>query len=519
MENIVKVLVNIFLLYMVTFGSIAYADITVVPGNNTCPSSQRLITFEEANKKQDICNKLPYWGIVRIANNGSMDGAGYGCKARKKDTRNLGASLCTDVKLVLTFEEMHNKVFSLYKNIKNNKDSLEHYKQNKLLDCSADESWVNNPLLPTDPVATGKLDIICKFHKFAWQSFAYLTTTGVSEKPRFLEMMPKERIFKENPEAWDLDGSKNLIFSNTKQAGLNLPLNDWNQNPIFYQQSVNKKFYSDIVSNQLNNSQCIDEIDSKLRKFDISPGSIETKTSWKILVPGDDASKFFTIHRDIMLNGRLLKNTQLALLGMHIVRKTPKHPEWIWTSFEHKNNAPDCDNIKTDGESNWNLYNSNYSQPTNVHVTGKPTQVCRKTPYGAGFLAKAGLSVVSNIKSLNAGMTDVYQAKNSVWSNYFLVGSAWTQSINPFSTDGKIPPTWENEIGGSSLLSNSSMETYVQNPKWFDIEHPTTNRGCFGCHNYNPDKKNALHLSHMFNAAKDYGPCKKNSGNLWLESN
>jgi hypothetical protein len=70
-----------------------------------------------------------------------------------------------------------------------------------------------------------------------------------------------------------------------------------------------------------------------------------------------------------------------------------------------------------------------------------------------------------------------------------------------------------------SLLSNSSMETYVQNPKWFDIEHPTTNRGCFGCHNYNPDKKNALHLSHMFNAAKDYGPCKKKSGNLWLESN
>jgi hypothetical protein len=40
MENIVKVLVNIFLLYMVTFGAIAYADITVVLGNNTCPSSQ-----------------------------------------------------------------------------------------------------------------------------------------------------------------------------------------------------------------------------------------------------------------------------------------------------------------------------------------------------------------------------------------------------------------------------------------------------------------------------------------------
>jgi hypothetical protein len=48
------------------------------------------------------------------------------------------------------------------------------------------------------------------------------------------------------------------------------------------------------------------------------------------------------------------------------------------------------------------------------------------------------------------------------------------------------------------LLMSLTSKIDVQNPKWFDIEHPTTNRGCFGCHNYNPDKKNALHLSHMF---------------------
>jgi hypothetical protein len=34
---------------------------------------------------------------------------------------------------------------------------------------------------------------------------------------------------------------------------------------------------------------------------DISPGAIEVKTSWKVLVKGDDASNFFTIRRDIML--------------------------------------------------------------------------------------------------------------------------------------------------------------------------------------------------------------------------
>ncbi|SGZ59103.1 Cytochrome c family protein [Bathymodiolus thermophilus thioautotrophic gill symbiont] len=429
------------------------------------------------------------------------------CKAEGQNSTHLDGSVCVNGKPVLTPEEMHNKIFPLYENMKNNKDSFEYYQRKSLVNCLADKNWVNNPSLPTEPVATGKLDIICKFHKFSWQSFAYLTALGVSKKPHFLEMMPKERVFKRKPDAWDFDGDINLVFSNIQQAATSVVLNDWNHNPVFYQQSMNKKFYNDIVLNQLNNSQCINEIDSKRRQFDITAGAIEIKTSWKVLDPSDDASSFFTIHRNIMLNGKLVKNTQLALLGMHIVRKTPKHPEWIWATFEHKDNAPDCDNIKSDDETNWTLYNPNSSQKTNTYVAGQPTQVCRKTPHGAGFLAKAGLTVVRDIKDLNAGMADIYQAKDAIWKNYFLVGSAWTQSINPFSTNGKLPPTWRNEIGGSSLLSNTSIETYVQNPKWFDIEHPNTDRGCFGCHIYNPDKQNALHLSHMFNAAKDYGSC------------
>jgi hypothetical protein len=43
-----------------------------------------------------------------------------------------------------------------------------------------------------------------------------------------------------------------------------------------------------------------------------------------------------------------------ALLGMNFARKTKKHPEWIWTTFEHKNNAPNCDDIKPDDKTNKN---------------------------------------------------------------------------------------------------------------------------------------------------------------------
>ncbi len=36
---------------------------------------------------------------------------------------------------------------------------------------------------------------------------------------------------------------------------------------------------------------------------------------------------------------------------------------------------------------------------------------------------------------------------------------------------------------------------------------PKEDRGCFACHKYDPLTKKSLHLSHMFNAAQDYGPC------------
>lgn len=32
----------------------------------------------------------------------------------------------------------------------------------------------------------------------------------------------------------------------------------------------------------------------------------------------------------------------MGMVGMHIAHKTQKQPAWIWATFEHKNNAPDC---------------------------------------------------------------------------------------------------------------------------------------------------------------------------------
>jgi hypothetical protein len=58
-----------------------------------CPSGYTLATPEDA-ANSDACNQLGEWDIVRLAGGGSLDGPGYGCNIRSRDSRALGNTLC-----------------------------------------------------------------------------------------------------------------------------------------------------------------------------------------------------------------------------------------------------------------------------------------------------------------------------------------------------------------------------------------------------------------------------------------
>ncbi len=64
-------------------------------GDGTCPTGLTLATPQETRANQNkACAALGTWSIARLAGGGSMDGSGYNCKIRDKDSRNLGDSLC-----------------------------------------------------------------------------------------------------------------------------------------------------------------------------------------------------------------------------------------------------------------------------------------------------------------------------------------------------------------------------------------------------------------------------------------
>jgi hypothetical protein len=67
-------------------------------------------------------------------------------------------------------------------------------------------------------------------------------------------------------------------------------------------------------------------------------GTIEVKTAWRRLMPGDNPKHFFTttaIYYDLNPQGQLAYyNDTFALVGMHIIHKTQNFPDFVFATFE-----------------------------------------------------------------------------------------------------------------------------------------------------------------------------------------
>jgi hypothetical protein len=73
----------------------AIYEVQEVQGDTPCASGYDLLTPTEAKANTTTaCATLNTWDIARLAGGGSMDGSGYGCKIRERDTRALGNALC-----------------------------------------------------------------------------------------------------------------------------------------------------------------------------------------------------------------------------------------------------------------------------------------------------------------------------------------------------------------------------------------------------------------------------------------
>jgi hypothetical protein len=254
------------------------------------------------------------------------------------------------------------------------------------------------------------------------------------------------------------------------------------------------------------------------------PGSVEIKSAWR-----DFGTAAACPAQQFYCNGRL------GLVGIHIVQKTQTHGEWIWMSFEHVANDPDCYPYGDAPVAQtsplgtpWSFFNpttagSQVMTSQMCEVTGSSPQcnadpstngsapyhavnICRTDYLPPGGASPANCTLVpdgppqqssnspGNVACLNATLMPQHAG---VWKNYKMIGSLWlrgttpptqnfqVQIFQPQPTDSSIP--YKQPVGFPNL-ANTMMETWLQSGSTgYDPFAPgatnATQAGCFLCHN------------------------------------
>lgn len=416
--------------------------------------------------------------------------------------------------------------------------------------CKAKAEWFPHSQT-TEPdhanFPTGNGVTNCDFHQWSWQMFLWLTQTDEqTQEPRFLSYQSPDALLPDGEKSSGVLTAKALLPRMAKsnevhsldeiaQAGSDAILVGLNGRAIYYSQHINQTFVDFVKENNLNNPESV-------RKFNpdtsFPVGTIELKASWKIVQENESADGFFTkqdhVYKLKNKNGQIQldlsaepQEVTLALVGLHIGGVVEGHPEMIWATFEHKNNAPNVKPGTQPGEvvsdKNFTFYEAGTKYKNcNVNAIGRQTldeatqtispvtQICRLYQYGNAPNSPSGMSQSIarndvNIETLNASV--VPELKDSVWDNYAEVGAIWFLAENGLKPNMSLDQYLGNvaegskqkvDLTGSFKLSNSTIETFTQTQ--------STKDNCFRCHNTQQQLKEGydslpgmnLNISHTF---------------------
>ena len=374
--------------------------------------------------------------------------------------------------------------------------------------CKANMDWISHSSMPSE---VAKEETFCDFYQFSWQWFL---AQGQEIKD---EQIDRERVFEQN-RIYQIGGLKDQCdlppvvgrMASFEHQQPRIRKSDKHEKVqadghALYDQNGNALVYNIYYSPQ--NCQATEK--------GFVPQTLEVKASWVLLSePSDD---YLVIAEPA---GESL--VYYGLVGMHLAIWTPHHPEMIWATWEHKDNAPLCD-----GSSPVKAYNFaskeaakclhkhksvekcaqfKFNAPHTVSPppeTSTPINVCREFSYGSELKSVNGNDTHANALAImqlneqlvgkNGLLTGLKKSDPMhVWSNYEMIGALWTKDG---AASGKPPvPSKQGEPDktspqrGSLELTNSSMETFQQGADSFVPN-------CFGCHNYDPS--DPLGVSHI----------------------
>ncbi len=183
-------------------------------------------------------------------------------------------------------------------------------------------------------------------------------------------------------------------------------------------------------------------------------GTIEVKTAWRRLMPGDNPTHFFTttaIYYDLNSAGQIAYyNDTFALIGMHIIHKTQNFPDFVFATFEQTD-------VEQSG-ADFILLNNGVEQPPAVPISRQTGQTNRTQMHPVpAVLDQVTQQVRQQLISLNP---------NSVWQYYRLTGVSGASTDCPVNLNGNPATTnncinYQNATTCTTLNPNYYMANFV----------------------------------------------------------
>ncbi len=375
--------------------------------------------------------------------------------------------------------------------------------------CAADPTWVSAP--SEADAATFNATSNCSFHQWAYQNFLWLTSQdGDTGETIFENFANPNALFvpggPTEPYPGRAPGDPTLMlarFGKTQttadiesifQAGPgNKVLVDQNGEVVFYSNHLDEVFWNFIVDNQLYDLAKLQAAQGPA--LDFATGALELKAAWRVaekdgqvLIPDADR-RFYVVATSIPTvtvnaQGHVKEDpntmipARMALIGMHVTGTVKGHPEFIWATFEHVDNAPQCNadasrpaTVGPGPTGLWSLYKpGTLTGACNQFDVSDPlaaVNVCLVHPQGGGNTdnQNAVVTLNENVHALPL---------SPPWTNYVLGGGVWTSGQVPLNNGAFSAEDLADHKAtqlGSLDLANTTMETFTQNDN------------CFACHN------------------------------------
>ncbi len=383
--------------------------------------------------------------------------------------------------------------------------------------CAASSSWVTAPDPPSEIGNGTPVDdqTNCQFYQFGWQWFLALASPVDGGTERGFEAL---RVFQ--PGQTDQCAANPARGVEAMKQSLSVRIaKDDDDNPehvvpaelgqasgqALYDQERNVVLYTIGYSD----NEC-----AATSEAGYEPNTIENKLSWRVMDPADPELGTYYTMTDVVVPEFSNDPVTLGLVGFHLVINTATHPEFVWLTWEHKSNAPDCTDPQAAPAGGWSFtsaccanqladasvtceggcdFNTGVScgGDNPCQVSGDPNEICLVYPWGTdpGSETNGNDNDTNrfNIVTLNdqlvgpGGIVTTLPATDpmAVWKNYQNIGGLWT--------NGGVSSGGTDVQRGSLQLANTTMESFVQDGK--------TN--CFSCHRY--DSTTPLTVSHIIN--------------------